>query len=238
MADGVYSGRVALVTGSTRGVGRLICEHLLREGAVVVGFARGEATVLHDRYRHHRVDLANPEEIQKAFMALRREVGGLHILVNNAAVLTSQYALVMAAAAAKEMVDINLLAPFLVSREAARLMRKEKGGRIINISSMAVSLEPMGDSMYAACKAGLATLGQILAKELASFHITVNTLAISAFDTDMLGQLPQEKIQRVIEGLPLPRRATADDILNVLDFFASDRSSYLTAQTLYLGGVH
>jgi 3-oxoacyl-[acyl-carrier protein] reductase len=216
----------------------MICEHLLREGGTVIGFARGEASLTHDGYRHFQVDLADPAEIQRAFVALRREIPSLHILVNNAAALTSQYALIMAAGAAKEMVDINLLAPFLVSREAARMMRRDRWGRIINISSMAVSLEPMGDSMYAACKAGLATMGQILAKEFAPFHITVNTLAISAISTDMLGQLPQDKVQRVIEGLPLPRRAEADDILNVLDFFASDRSSYLTAQTLYLGGVH
>ncbi len=238
MTGEAFLGRVALVTGSRRGVGRLICEHFLKEGATVIGFARGEATLTHERYRHFQVDIAEPNEIQKTFLALRREFPTLHILVNNAAVLTSQYALIMAAGAAKNMVDTNLLGPFLISREAAKLMRKEKWGRIINISSMAVSLEPMGDSMYAACKAGLMTMGNIMAKEFAPFHVTVNTLAISAIATDMLSQLPQDKIQDVIDGLPISRFAQDDDILNVLDFFASDRSSYLTAQTLYLGGVH
>jgi 3-oxoacyl-[acyl-carrier protein] reductase len=238
MSGGSYSGRTALVTGSRRGVGRLICEHLLQQGAKVLGLARGEATFTHEHYRHFQVDIAEPAEVLKAFVAIRREFPNLHILVNNAAVLTSQYALIMAASAAKNMVDTNLLGAFLVSREAAKLMRKEKWGRIINISSMAVSLEPMGDSMYAACKAGLTTMGNVMAKEFAPSNITVNTLAISAIETDMLSQLPQEKIQEVIGGLPIPRFAKADDILNVLDFFASDRSSYLTAQTLYLGGVH
>jgi 3-oxoacyl-[acyl-carrier protein] reductase len=238
MSGGTYSGRIALVTGSRRGVGRIICEHLLQQGATVLGFARGEATFAHERYRHFQVDVAEPAQVLNAFMAVRREFPNLHILVNNAAVLTSQYALIMAASAAKNMVDTNLLGAFLVSREAAKLMRKEKWGRIINISSMAVSLEPVGDTMYAACKAGLTIMGNIMAKEFAPFQITVNTLAISAIKTDMLSQLPQETIQEVVRSLPIPRFAEAEDILNVLDFFASDRSSYLTAQTLYLGGVH
>ena len=238
MSGNSYSGRIALVTGSRRGVGRLICEHLLREDATVLGFAKGEATLSHERYHHYEVDLASPSEVQKAFIALRCDFPALHILVNNAAVLTSQYALIMAASAAKSMVDTNLLGPFLVSREAVKLMRKGRWGRIINISSMAVSLEPMGDSMYAACKAGLTTMGNVMAKEFAPYDITVNTLAISAIETDMLSQLPQDKIQQVVAGLPIPRFAKTEDIINVLDFFASDRSSYLTAQTLYLGGVH
>ena len=91
---------------------------------------------------------------------------------------------------------------------------------------------------YPACKAGLTTMGNVMAKEFAPYDITVNTLAISAIETDMLSQLPRDKIQQVIAGLPIPRFANAEDIVNVLDFFASDRSSYLTAQTLYLGGLH
>ena len=94
------------------------------------------------------------------------------------------------------------------------------------------------DSMYAACKAGLATLTNVMAKELAPLNITCNTLAVSAIKTDMLAQLPQDKIAQVIAGLPIPRFAEPDDILNVIDFLASDRSSYITAQTIYLGGVN
>jgi 3-oxoacyl-[acyl-carrier protein] reductase len=238
VAAGAHAGRVALGTGSSRGVGRLISEHLIGEGATVLGFARGPAGFAHERYRHYQVDVGDPGQVQNAFVALRRDFPALQILVNNAGTLTSQYALIMAASAAKAMVDTNLLGPFLVSREAAKLMRKGRWGRIINISSMAVSLEPVGDSVYAACKAGLATMGNIMAKEFAPFNVTVNTLAISAFETDMLSQLPQDKIREVVAGLPIPRLALADDILNVVDFFASDRSSCLTAQTLHLGGVH
>ena len=103
---------------------------------------------------------------------------------------------------------------------------------------MAAALEPVGDSVYAATKAAAMTLAGVLAKELAGFNITCNTLGVTAFSSDMLEQLPREKIEAVIARLPLPRSATADDIFNVVDFFASERSSYVTAQTVFLGGVH
>ena len=235
---GKYEARNVIVTGSSRGVGELLTRHFLDEGATVIGVARGLATCEHERYRHHQADIADPAEVQKLFASLRTSVKTIDVVVNNAAVLTSQYAMIMPAGAAQAMVNLNLLAPFLVSREAAKLMRKAKAGRIINISSMAVSLEPEGDSVYAACKAGLTTLSNILAKEFASFNVTCNTLGITAIETDMLKQLPRDKVDAVVARLPIPRYATADDILIVIDFFASERSGYVTAQTIYLGGVH
>lgn len=234
----IYQGKVALVTGSRRGIGLLIAEHILRCGGKVIGFARGEATLEHPGYAHIQVDVGDPAAVLKAFSQLKKISDVLHIVVNNAAVLTSQYAMIMPAAAAQAMLNTNLLGAFMVSREAAKLMRKEKWGRIVNIGSMAVRLEPIGDSLYAASKAGLTTMANVMAKELAPLNVTCNTLAVSAFKSDMLAQLPQQKIGEVVAGLPIPRFAEADDILNVLDFFASERSSYITAQTIYLGGVN
>lgn len=233
-----YAGKIALVTGSSRGVGREVAAHFLSGGATVLGFARGAAGIEHAQYHHIQVDLADVQAITTAFMQVRKLVPRIDIVVNNAAVLTSQYAMIMPPAAAQAMVNINLLAPFLVSREAAKLMRKTKWGRIVNIGSMAASLEPIGDSVYAACKAGLSTLANVMAKEFGSFNVTCNTLAITAIDSDMLSQLPRDKIEAIIAALPIPRFATADDILNVIDFFAAERSAYITAQTVYLGGVN
>lgn len=236
--SGTYEGKVAVVTGHRRGVGRLVTEHLLGEGATVVGFSRGEPTFEHDRLQNVAVDVSDPTSVAKGFRPIAKEHGRLDLVVNNAAVLTSQYAMIMPAQNARAMVDTNLLGTFLVSREAAKIMRKAKTGRIVNIGSMAASLEPMGDSLYAACKAAISTLAGVLAKEFGTFGVTCNTLAITAIETDMLNQLPREKIDEIIAGLPVPRYAEPDDIFNVLDFFASDRSSYITAQTVFLGGVN
>lgn len=238
MSAGKYEGRTVLVTGSSRGVGALLTRHFLDEGAKVVGVSRGAATCGHERYQHRQTDIADPGAVQQLFAALRRSGTAIDIVINNAAVLTSQYALVMPASAARSMVELNLLAPFMVAREAAKMMRKTKWGRIINISSMAVALEPEGDSVYAACKAGLTTLSNVLAREFAAINVTCNTLGITAIESDMLRQLPRDKIDAVVARLPLPRYASFEDIANVVDFFASERSGYVTAQTLYLGGVH
>jgi 3-oxoacyl-[acyl-carrier protein] reductase len=236
--DSVYAGKLALVTGSRRGLGRLIAEHILGSGGRVAGFARGEATFEHPDYSHFQVDVADPASVQRGFAELRETTDAVHVVVNNAAVLTSQYAMIMPPAAAAAMVNTNLLGAFMVSREAAKLMRRTKWGRIINISSMGVALEPIGDSVYAASKAGLTTMGNVMAKELAPLNVTVNTLGVTAIATDMLAQLPQDKVDQVVAGLPLPRPAEPDDVFNVLDFLASERSSYITAQTIYLGGVN
>jgi 3-oxoacyl-[acyl-carrier protein] reductase len=106
---------------------------------------------------------------------------------------------------------------------------------------MATSLEPMGDSIYAATKAGIITLANVMAKEFSAMNVTCNTIGITAIETDMLHShtpAAQEKIKDIIANLPIPRMATADDIMNVIDFFASERSSYITAQTIYLGGIN
>ena len=233
-----YAGKWALVTGSRRGVGRMIAEHILRNDGHVLGFALGESTISHPNYHHFQVDIGDPASVQDGFAALKSLTRVVHIVVNNAAVLTSQYAMIMPPAQAQAMFNVNLMGAFMVSREASKLMRRDKWGRIINIGSMAVSLEPIGDSVYAACKAGATTLANVMAKELAPLNITCNTLSITAIKTDMLSQLPVNKVDTVIAGLPIPRYAEADDIFNILDFLASERSSYITAQTIYMGGVN
>lgn len=233
-----YQDRTAIVTGCTRGVGRGIATHILENGGRVLGLARGDASIEHQGYAHFNVDLADASAITPVFAQIRKQVSQIDIVVNNAAVLTSQYAMIMPPAAAQAMVNVNLLAPFLVSREAAKFMRKSKWGRIVNIGSMAASLEPIGDSVYAATKAGLSTIANVMAKEFGSFNVTCNTIGITAIDSDMLAQLPRDKIEEIIAGLPIPRFAQIDDILNVMDFLVADRSSYITAQTIFIGGVN
>lgn len=233
-----YSGMVVVVTGARKGLGRMLAEHFLEEGARVIGMSRGEASIADANYEHRSLDVGDDQAVRAAFAAIHRSHGRIDVVVNNAAVLTSLHAILMPAPRAEEMVRTNFLGLFYVSREAAKPMRKAKFGRIINIGSMAASLEPIGDSIYAATKTAAMTLTAVLAKELGGYGITVNTLAVTALETDMLEQLPREKVDAVVAGLPIPRMATPEDIFNVVDFFASPKSSYVTAQTIFLGGVH
>jgi 3-oxoacyl-[acyl-carrier protein] reductase len=234
-----YQNTVIVVTGARKGIGMAIAEYFLSQGAKVIGLSRGQASIQDENYTHFSVDVGKAKEVQDIFFKISKSFEHIDIVINNAAVLTSQYSLIMPAASAQAMVDTNLLGTFYVSREAAKIMKKKKKGRIINIGSMAASLEPIGDSIYAACKAGVSILANVMSKEFSSFNITCNTLGITAIETDMLLQISDKgKVDAIIKNLPVPRYAEQDDIFNVIDFFASDRSSYITAQTIYLGGVN
>ena len=239
MSDAIGGTRVALVTGSSRGIGRALAKHLLANNFEVHGVSRSENHDLtSELYVHHVCDLRDAESIQNVFSTLRKSGVRLDTVVNNAGVLMSQYAMILSPEAAKEMVLTNLWAPFVVSREAARLMRKTGWGRIVHIGSMAPTLEVEGDSVYAACKAGLQMLSNVMAREFSSLNITSNVIGISAFESDMLQQLDQSNLEKVMQRLPISRKAEIEDITNVLYFFISQQSSYITAQTVYLAGAH
>jgi 3-oxoacyl-[acyl-carrier protein] reductase len=238
----MYQNKIVLITGASRGVGLEITKHFIENGAIVIGLSKGISNYIHKNYNHFTVDLGNSEAIINCF---KKEIGKkykrIDIVINNAAVMTSQYSMIMPVKNAIDMVNVNLLGVFFVSREAAKLMRGKENGRIINIGSMATSLEPIGDAIYAATKAGISKLANVMAKELSPLNVTCNTLAITAIETDMLNSHSENakiKIKEIIKNLPIPRIATIDDILNVIDFFVSDRSSYITAQTIYLGGIN
>lgn len=236
-----FTDKIVLITGSSRGVGWEIANYFLNNRAIVIGLSKGNSTMNNSNYYHYSVDLSKPEDIISIFRSISKSHKKIDIVINNAAVLTSQYSMIMPLKNAMDMININLMAVFLVSRESAKLMRKNSFGRIINISSMAASLEPVGDSLYAACKAGINTLANVMAKEFASMNITCNTIAITAIETDMLkqhSQTAQIKIKEIIKNLPIPRMAFKEDIINVIEFFSSEKSSYITAQIIYLGGIN
>ncbi len=237
----MYTNKIVLVTGASRGVGFEIVKYFLKNNAEVIGFSRSDSTIEHNKYYHFSVELSDANDIAKIFKLVSKQFKTIDFVINNAAVLTSQYSLIMPIKNAVDMVNVNLLGTFFVSREAAKLMRNCAYGRIINISSMAVSLEPAGDSIYAATKVGIQTLANVMAKEFSAMNITCNTVAISAIETDMLRQhtpAAQEKIKGIISDLPIPRMSKIDDILNVIDFYCSARSSYISGQMIFLGGLN
>jgi 3-oxoacyl-[acyl-carrier protein] reductase len=231
----MYSGKTVLITGVTRGVGEELSKHFFGNNATVIGIARSEIAPFYCA-TYCQCDLSKQEDIISTFKWLKDYK--IDICINNAAIMSSRFSQKMPIDDAISMVNVNLLAPFFICREVSKLMYDIPYGRIINIGSIADVCEAMGDSIYAATKAGLKTMTNILAKEYSRQNITCNTLAISAIDTDMLAQHKPESVDALVKTFPIPRKATIDDITNVIDFFCSEKSSYVTSQTIYLGGLH
>jgi len=137
----------------------------------------------------------------------------------------------------KKIFDVNVIGTFLFSREAVKLMSKNKYGRIVNFSTVAVPLKIEGEAVYAASKAAIKTFTEILAKEVSGLNITVNAIGPTPIKTDLIKSVPIEKIDKLIESQAIKRFGEFEDVANVIDFFIQKRSSFITGQTLFLGGV-
>ena len=233
----MVTNQIALVTGTSRGIGRQICEHFLSQDLKVIGFSRSTGTIEHKQYRHFSVDISDEKSVQETFKTIRTDYGAIDILVNNAGLCSFQFVLLTPAKQAEEVLKTNVLGTFIVSREAAKLMLPRRYGRIINISSMVVPVAPAGGAIYSASKSALTQFTQVLSRELGDQNITCNVLGITAIESDMLKQLSKEKLDSIISTLPIKRLATIEDITHCLDFFVSRESSSITGQVVYLGGV-
>lgn len=229
--------RVALVTGARKGIGRALAEHLLGRGYHVFGCSRGEADWAAEGFRHIRADVSSESSVKSLFRELKQRGGRLDAVVNNAAVASMNHLLLTPVASVEKMLSVNVTGTFLVSREAAKLMRKRKYGRIVNISSLAVPLRLAGEAGYVASKAAVEGLSQVMARELAQFGITVNVIGPSPVATDMVRGVGEERMERLVDAMAVKRLGTFADIANVLDFFLRPESDAVTGQVIYLGGV-
>jgi 3-oxoacyl-[acyl-carrier protein] reductase len=163
--------------------------------------------------------------------------GRLDILVNNAGIASMNHSLLMPVDTVGRILETNVTGVFLVSREAARLMKRRRYGRIVNIGSVAAQLRIEGEAMYAASKSAVLTFTQIFAREVAPFGITCNVVAPTPIETDLIKAVPKDKIDRLVAALAIKRLGTFDDVTNAVDFFTSPRSDYITGQVIYLGGA-
>jgi 3-oxoacyl-[acyl-carrier protein] reductase len=231
--------RIALITGASRGIGRYLTDHLLEHGFVVVGCSRKppEAPPTSDRYHHHLVDVTDEPAVQKLFSAIRRTHSRLDVLVNNAGIAAMNHALLTPITQARRVVDVNLIGTFLFAREAAKLMKKHGGGRIVNFATVATPLKLQGEAIYAASKAGVVTLTHVLSREFAAFGITVNAVGPTPIDTDLIRAIPPDKIDALLDRQAIRRMGTMADVSNVVDFYLRPESDFITGQVLYLGGV-
>ena len=177
---------VMLVTGARKGIGRHLVEQYVSQGWRVLGCSRQASDYRAENYRHYCLDVADENQIKQMFADIRKSYRRLDVLINNAGVAAMNHALLTPISAAQNILNTNLIGAFLCCREAAKLMQKNRFGRIVNLTTVAVPLALEGESIYAASKAAVEKLTQILARELADYAITVNAVGPTPAQTDLI----------------------------------------------------
>ncbi len=241
-ANDAFNGRIAFVTGATRGIGLAIAERLADAGAFVIGTATSETGAasisekLGGRGRGIVLDVTNAEAAVAAVNAVVTEFGRIDILVNNAGITRDQLAMRMTDEAWDAVIATNLTAAFRLSRTVLRSMMKARFGRIINITSVVGAMGNAGQANYAAAKAGLIGMSKSIAREVASRNITVNCVAPGFIDTDMTKGLPEEHKKALLAQIPAQRLGQTDDIAAAVAFLASEPAGYITGTVLHVNG--
>jgi 3-oxoacyl-[acyl-carrier protein] reductase len=226
----MLEGRLALVTGASRGIGHAIAEELRRLGANVVGTSTTEEGAR--KVKGRVLDVRNAEQCE----ALVKELGEVAILVNNAGITRDNLALRMKDAEWDEVIQTNLQAVFRLSRAVMRGMMKARWGRIINITSVVGASGNAGQANYAAAKAGVVGMTKSLARELGSRNITVNCVAPGFIDTDMTRALSDEQKKALLANIPLGRLGTPQDVAAAVAYLASPGADYVTGAVLHVNG--
>jgi len=238
-------GRVALVTGASRGIGQAILLELGRRGATVIGTATSEsgATAIGAAIQaaglkgEGRVlNVTDPAQVDGLIEDILKAHGSLDVLVNNAGITRDNLLMRMKDEEWDDIIATNLTSVFRLSRAVLRPMMKARRGRIISIASVVGVMGNAGQTNYGAAKAGMIGFSKSLAREVGSRNITVNCVAPGFIDTDMTRALPEAQRQALLQHIPLGRLGAAEDIAQAVAFLASDQAAYVTGTTLHVNG--
>ncbi len=235
--------KIAVVTGASRGIGRAVAVALAKEGArVVVNYAGNEAAanetakLCGDGAVVMKFDVSKRDEVDAAFDEVKQKLGGLHVLVNNAGISKDGLLLRFKDDDWAQTLATNLTGAFQCARAGARMMTKQRWGRIINISSVVGQSGNAGQVAYASAKAGLLGLTKTLAQELASRSVTVNAVTPGFIDTDMTAALNEQQRAAILEQIPLRFIGAAEDVAHAVAYLASDKARYVTGHVLAVNG--
>ncbi|KAE9525727.1 MULTISPECIES: 3-oxoacyl-ACP reductase FabG [Testudinibacter] len=235
-------GKIALVTGASRGIGRAIAEELAAKGATVIGTATSESgaeaisAYLGESGKGLVLNVSDVASIEQTLAQIKGEFGEIDILVNNAGITRDNLLMRMKDNEWSDIIETNLTSIFHLSKAMLRSMMKKRYGRIINIGSVVGSSGNPGQSNYCAAKAGVIGFSKALAQEVASRGITVNVVAPGFIATDMTHALTDEQKQGILSNVPAGRLGEAKDIAKAVAFLASDDAGYITGTTLHVNG--
>ena len=236
------SGKIALVTGASRGIGRAIAEKLVACGATVIGTATTEkgaeaiSQYLDQNGKGLALNVTDEASIESVISTIKAEFGDIDILVNNAGITRDNLLMRMKDDEWQDILDTNLTSVFRLSKALMRTMMKKRYGRIITIGSVVGTMGNAGQANYAAAKAGLIGFSKSLAREVASRGITVNVVAPGFIATDMTAALTDEQKALTLAQVPVGRLGQPTEIANAVAFLASDEASYITGETLHVNG--
>ncbi|MBG2710501.1 3-oxoacyl-ACP reductase FabG [Proteus sp. DFP240708] len=237
-----FDGKIALVTGASRGIGRAIAEDLVARGATVIGTATSEngakaiSEYLNGKGKGFVLNVTENDSIEKFLADVRAEFGEIDILVNNAGITRDNLLMRMKDDEWQDIIDTNLSSVFRLSKAVMRAMMKKRYGRIITIGSVVGTMGNAGQANYAAAKAGVIGFSKSLAREVASRGITVNVVAPGFIETDMTRALTDDQRAGILSQVPANRLGDAKEIASAVAFLASDEASYITGETLHVNG--
>ncbi len=229
---------VMLITGTRKGIGRYLVDHYLAKGYIVAGCSReafeGETP---PNYHHYLAEVSDEHAMSSMMRDIQKKLGGLTALINNAGIASMNHLVLTPLSTVQRVFATNVFGSFVGMREAAKVMMKARYGRIVNFATVATPLDLEGEAAYAASKAAVESLTRVAAREFAPFNITVNAVGPTPVLTDLIRTVPKAKMDALINRQAVRRMGEHRDIANVIDFYISRDSDFITGQTLFLGGV-
>ena len=241
----MLDGKIVLVTGATRGIGKAIALTMGKAGATVIGTATSEAgannvsQMLDDEKISGKgimLDVRDNDQISKLDETIKKDFGSVDILVNNAGITRDNILLRMKEDEWEDIINTNLSSIYKMSKSVLRGMIKKRSGRIISITSVVGAMGNAGQTNYAAAKAGIIGFTKSLAREVGVRGVTVNAIAPGFIETDMTDSLPQDQKEALASQIPMGRLGTVDEVAQTVLFLAGDGGSYITGQTLHVNG--